>query len=322
MLMFLTNGWEGYSGVLISVESMSNKDYFFSIYRFPRIAHSGDTATRVEHSVLCCNADFIRLRMLRRHLWISEIPYETNCLHSWNSSLWTENHIDICVRWRFGKDWYPKPSWKIFGSPIGSSYDHLTYIDCHSWYSVDARPASCDVDKDGFEPVRFASPRKNSAVCILHSVHPRTEKLFALELLLRQFPARRWEDLRYHNGEVHQTFHEAARQLGLVSNRDQEAEICPQDAIGLNRLASDIRFLLAQMVYYGASRALWKPISVIIWQMMEILRTLFVAKLISCFILLIWNLTTMSLMTNYLYLSVPICICPCWHLNSIRLHPK
>jgi hypothetical protein len=53
---------------------------------------------------------------------------------------------------------------------------------------------------------------------------------------------------------VHQSFHEAARQLGMVSNRDQEAEICLQDAMDLNGPASDIRFLLAQMVYYGASR--------------------------------------------------------------------
>jgi hypothetical protein len=53
---------------------------------------------------------------------------------------------------------------------------------------------------------------------------------------------------------VHQTFHEAARQLELVSNRDQEAEICLQDAIDFNRSASDIRFLLAEMVYYDASR--------------------------------------------------------------------
>jgi hypothetical protein len=53
---------------------------------------------------------------------------------------------------------------------------------------------------------------------------------------------------------VHQTFHEAARQLGLVSNRDQETEICIQDTIDLNQQASDIRFLLLQMVYSGASR--------------------------------------------------------------------
>jgi hypothetical protein len=79
-------------------------------------------------------------------------------------------------------------------------------------------------------------------------------ELFALRLLLRQFPARSWEDLRFHNGEVRQTFHEAVRQLGLVSNRDQEAEICLEDAIDPNRPASDIRFLLGQLVYSSASR--------------------------------------------------------------------
>jgi hypothetical protein len=78
-------------------------------------------------------------------------------------------------------------------------------------------------------------------------------ELFALRLLLRRFPVRSWEDLQFYDGEVHQTFHEVARQLGLVSNRDQEAEICLQGAIDPNRAASDIRFLLAQIVYYGAS---------------------------------------------------------------------
>jgi hypothetical protein len=53
---------------------------------------------------------------------------------------------------------------------------------------------------------------------------------------------------------VRQTFHEAARQLGLASNQDQEVEICLQDLIHLNKPASDIRFLLAQMVHYGANR--------------------------------------------------------------------
>jgi hypothetical protein len=130
----------------------------------------------------------------------------------------------------------------------------LGHIDYYSRYCVDAHPASCDVDKDGCEPVRFANPRKNSALCILRSVHPRTHELSALRLLLRRFPTRNWDDLRHHNGEVHQTFHEAARQLGLTSTRDQEAEICLQDAVDLNRPASDNRFPLAQMAYYGASR--------------------------------------------------------------------
>jgi hypothetical protein len=53
---------------------------------------------------------------------------------------------------------------------------------------------------------------------------------------------------------MHQTFREAARQLGLILNRDQEAKICLQGAIDLNRPASDMRFPLAKMIYYGASR--------------------------------------------------------------------
>jgi hypothetical protein len=53
---------------------------------------------------------------------------------------------------------------------------------------------------------------------------------------------------------VYQTFHETPRRLGLVSNRDQETEICLQNVIDLNRLASDIRFRLAQMAYYGDGR--------------------------------------------------------------------
>jgi hypothetical protein len=66
----------------------------------------------------------------------------------------------------------PSPLKRYFGSLIDSSYDQLAYLDYYFWHSVDARPASCDGDKDVCEPVRFANPRKNSAICILRSVHP------------------------------------------------------------------------------------------------------------------------------------------------------
>jgi hypothetical protein len=65
---------------------------------------------------------------------------------------------------------------KYFGRPIDSLHDHLTYVD--------DRPASCDVDKNVCEPVRFANPRINSAICILRSVHPRMHEVFALRPLL------------------------------------------------------------------------------------------------------------------------------------------
>jgi hypothetical protein len=77
------------------------------------------------------------------------------------------------------------PLERYFGRPIDSSYDQLTYINYHSRYSVDARPVSCDVDKDVCEPVHSANPRKNPAICILHSVHPRMHEFFAERLLLR-----------------------------------------------------------------------------------------------------------------------------------------
>jgi hypothetical protein len=69
------------------------------------------------------------------------------------------------------------PLERYFGRPIDSSYDQLTSLDCHSRYSVDVCPASYDIDKDVCEPVRFANPRKNSAICILRSVHPRMHEI-------------------------------------------------------------------------------------------------------------------------------------------------
>jgi hypothetical protein len=97
----------------------------------------------------------------------------------------------------------PSPLERYFGRPIDRSYHQLTFIDYHSRYSVGTSATSCDVDKDVCEPVRFANPRKNSAICILCSVHPRMHELFTLRLLLRRFRTRSCEDLRIHNGEVH-----------------------------------------------------------------------------------------------------------------------
>jgi hypothetical protein len=91
-------------------------------------------------------------------------------------------------------------------------------------------------------------------LCIVNSVHPRNHELFALRLLLRQFPSRTSEELRTVNDEICQHFYEAVRQLRLVANQDQEAESCLQDGIDLNRSSSDIRVILAQMACHGASQ--------------------------------------------------------------------
>jgi hypothetical protein len=156
------------------------------------------------------------------HLWMMSTPHETNC-HVLGIQLPGQKMVLTSgLGDALEKSGIPNPLERYFGRPIDSSYDQLTYIDYHSRYSVDACPASCDVDKNVCEPVRFTNPIKNSAICILHSVHLRMHEPFTLRLRLRRFPARSWEDLRFHNGEVHQTFHKAACQLGLISNRDQE----------------------------------------------------------------------------------------------------
>jgi hypothetical protein len=70
----------------------------------------------------------------------------------------------------------PNPLERYFDRLIDSSYDQLTYLNHHSRRPADARLASCDVDRDVCEPVHFANPRRNPVICILNSVHARTNE--------------------------------------------------------------------------------------------------------------------------------------------------
>jgi hypothetical protein len=148
----------------------------------------------------------------------------------------------------------PSPLERYFGRLKDSSFDLLIYSEDHSRYSVDDHPISTSDIRDVCETVRFANPRKSPVLCIVNDAHPKNHERFALRLFLRRFAARTWKELRTYDGEVYQTFYEAARKRGLVSNPDQEAQIFRQDAIDLQRPPSDVRFLLAQMVNYGARR--------------------------------------------------------------------
>jgi hypothetical protein len=84
----------------------------------------------------------------------------------------------------------PSPLERYFGRPIDSSYDSLTYLDYYSNYSTVVQNKSGNLDPDVCQPVNFAQPRKKPILCILNSVHPKDQELFALRLLLRRFPAR------------------------------------------------------------------------------------------------------------------------------------
>jgi hypothetical protein len=120
------------------------------------------------------------------------------------------------------------------GRPRYLGLDELTYLDSDVPSSVDYRGASSSSNHDQGEHVHWANPRKRSILCMLISVHLGHLERFALRLLLRDFPARSWDDVRTRHGWSSEIFHEATRAVGLLSDRNHEAAICLQDTIVLN----------------------------------------------------------------------------------------
>jgi hypothetical protein len=143
---------------------------------------------------------------------------------------------------------------RYLGRPRKNSYDHLTYLEYHSRYFLDDHPKHSILNRNVYNLIGFENLRKEPMVCILNSIYPKNQELFALRLLLRHIAARSWNELRMDNNELCATFYEAVRRIDLVANQDEEAVICLKDAIALRRPSSDTRFLLALMILYGASR--------------------------------------------------------------------
>jgi hypothetical protein len=149
----------------------------------------------------------------------------------------------------------PSPVERYFNRPDGSPYDQLTFLDYHSNYSLEPPKPDSDLTNltlDKCPRPRIVKPRPSPILCMLGAVNVKKTELFAMRILLRQFPARGWESLREHAGRVWPTFREAVQALGIISDRQDEARICLTDAAEMNRPPSDMRFLLAQMVRYGA----------------------------------------------------------------------
>jgi hypothetical protein len=148
----------------------------------------------------------------------------------------------------------PSPLERYLGRSADESFDHLTYADYYANYSVDSKASSDQSPRDICEPSHFANRRTKVILCMLNTVSPMNHELFALRLLLRTFAARSWEDLYTQNGQVWASFQEAAREAGLIRDRQDEAVISVRDAIAMNRPPSELRFMVAQMIAYGANR--------------------------------------------------------------------
>jgi hypothetical protein len=149
----------------------------------------------------------------------------------------------------------PSPLERYLGRPRHVSHDLELYTEYYAGYSLDPKHCASNGQPDLCDPVNYANPRKKPVICIMNSVPPDQQELFALRLLLKTIPARSWQELYTVNDQVYNSLYQAAERRGLVSDRNQEAIICMEDAVHLNRPPSDLRFLLSQMVAYGADRS-------------------------------------------------------------------
>jgi hypothetical protein len=141
---------------------------------------------------------------------------------------------------------------RYFGRPEGEEFDRLTYCDYFAEYLVEARRSSGSGIPDQCRPPHFANRRRKPVICMLRTVTPENTEEFALRLLLRHFPGRTFEELRTRNGTVFGTFAEAALEVGLLGDVDENARICRWDAVTLNRSPAELRFLFVLLVRQGA----------------------------------------------------------------------
>jgi hypothetical protein len=132
---------------------------------------------------------------------------------------------------------FPSRLQRYFGRPDGDEFEGMTDTDYFASYLVEARQHSGAGVPDKCRPSHFAIRRREAVICMLRSLMPDKREEFVLRLLLRYFPARGFEDLRTRNGTVFPTFSEAALEVGLLDDVNENARIhvCLWDAVILNR---------------------------------------------------------------------------------------
>ena len=140
---------------------------------------------------------------------------------------------------------------RYFKRPFGEEFDSLTYTEYYGTYSVQAK--NSDGIQDNGYPRYIVSKKRKRTFCAIKLIKPDKQELFALRLLLQEFPARSFDELR----RGFSSFYEAAVDVGLIGN-DAEYEQCMNEAIQMHRPPSDLRFLM--MMFYEAGADLQRLI--------------------------------------------------------------
>ena len=147
---------------------------------------------------------------------------------------------------------------RYLSRPQGAQFDGLTYCEFYERYFVEVRPSSDSVPHpDGTHHVR--PRRRGEALARLNWVNQGLTELFFLRLILSEFPARSYKDIRTVRGVLHPTFHAAAKAHGLADD-DKEYFTAVREAAGFLTAPSLRSFFVSMLL--GETRtpapALWE----------------------------------------------------------------
>ena len=138
---------------------------------------------------------------------------------------------------------------RYFLRPTDEEFDNIKICDYYGLFSFTDTFDKGITDK-GIPPKRIIRKKKRS-YCSINIVDPSNRQKFALRLLLLNFPARSYDDLKTVDDVLYESFYDAAFHRGLVGN-SAEYYLCIQEAIDTNRPPSDVRFMIALFAQQGA----------------------------------------------------------------------
>ena len=138
---------------------------------------------------------------------------------------------------------------RYFLRPTDEEFDNIKICDYYGLFSFTDTFDKGIKDK-GIPPKRIIRKKKRS-YCSINIVDPSNRQKFALRLLLLNFPARSYDDLKTVDDVLYESFYDAAFHRGLVGN-SAEYYLCIQEAIDTNRPPSDVRFMIALFAQQGA----------------------------------------------------------------------
>lgn len=138
---------------------------------------------------------------------------------------------------------------RYFLRPIDNEFDDIKLCEYFGLYSLNDNTEN-GLPDFGTPPKKVIRKKKRS-YCSINFVDPSNNEKFALRLLLLNLPARSFDDLKLVDGELCDSFYDAALRRGLVGD-DKEYFHCLKEAIDNNRPPSDLRFMIALFAQQGA----------------------------------------------------------------------